>query len=140
MSVDPWKFAQDNFFLIAIALVSGFMLLWPVIRRGTGGPVVDTLQATQMLNREDAVFVDIREPAEYEKGHILHARNLPLKQLEEKARELEKYKNRPLIVHCDTGSRSGAAASLLRRKGFERVYSLSGGLAAWRQAGLPVEK
>lgn len=140
MAVDIWKFAQDNAFLIAIAAVSGGMLLWPTVRRGAGGPAVDTLKATQLINREDAVLLDVRESSEFAKGHILNARNVPLQQIEQRLRDLEKFKKKPLIVHCETGNRSGGAVAVLRRNGFEQVYNLSGGLAAWRQAGLPIEK
>lgn len=134
------QFALDNIWLVAVAFVSGAMLIWPYIRRSSGGPWVSTLQATLMINQQDAVVLDIRDAAAYEKGHILNARNLPLGQLESRLGELQKFKSRPIIVHCDTGSRAGGALSVLRHKGFDNVVNLSGGLAAWQQAGLPVEQ
>jgi rhodanese-related sulfurtransferase len=139
MNVDVWKFAQDNIFLIAVAFISGAMLIWPMVRR-TGGANVSTHEATVLINQQDAIVVDVREPKDYGNGHIINARNIPLSQLEQRMKDLERHKAKPVIVHCDTGNKSGAAAGVLRRNGFEKVYSLSGGLAAWRQAGLPTAK
>jgi rhodanese-related sulfurtransferase len=140
MSPDLWKFLQQNIFLVAIALVSGAMLIWPLLRRGVAGASVDTLQATLLINKEDAVVLDVREPAEFAAGRIAHARNVPLAQLGNRLGELEKLKDRPVIVSCASGNRSLSAAGTLRKHGFTKVYSLAGGMGAWVQAGLPVEK
>jgi rhodanese-related sulfurtransferase len=129
-----------NGLLFAVALVSGAMLLWPLVRRGTGGPWVNTARATEMINREDALLVDVREPSEYGSGRILGARNVPLARLDDGVGDLAKKKDRPLIVYCDSGDRAAKAAAALKKQGFTRVANLSGGLGAWRQAGLPVEK
>lgn len=134
------KFVMDNIFLIAVAFVSGAMLVWPLVRRGAGGPSVTTLQATQLINRQDALMLDVREQAEFAQSHILNARWLPLSQLEARAGEIEKFKDKPLIVYCASGNRSSAAASALAKRGFSNVVNLSGGFAAWQQAGLPVQK
>ena len=134
------EFVSNNIFLIAIAFVSGAMLLYPMLRRGTGGPWVNTAEATHMINREDAVVIDVRDAAEYAKCRILGAKNFPLAQLEARIAELEKYKARPLILHCESGGRSGGALATLRAKGFQRAVNLSGGINAWQQAGLPTEK
>jgi len=134
------KFLQENILLIAVAFVSGAMLLWPYVRRATGGPSVNPSQATQLINREDALMVDVRDPGEYGAGHILGAKNLPLSGLASGAELAAKRKDRPLIVYCDTGNRSAKAAAALKSQGYTRVLNLSGGLGAWQQAGLPVEK
>jgi rhodanese-related sulfurtransferase len=134
------KFLQENILLIAVAFVSGAMLLWPYVRRATGGPSVNPSQATQLINREDALMVDVRDPGEYGAGHILGAKNLPLSGLASGAELAAKRKDRPLIVYCDTGNRSAKAAAALKSQGYTRVVNLSGGLGAWQQAGLPVEK
>lgn len=136
----PIDFIKDNLLLIAVAAVSGGMLLWPLLRRGAGGPWVSTLQATQLVNRHNALIIDVREPAEYAQGHIAGSRNVPLGQIEKRAGEFEKQKARPVILVCASGSRSGAALSVLRNRGFGQVVNLSGGYSAWQQAGLPVEK
>ena len=134
------EFIQKNIFLILIAFVSGAMLVWPLVRRGAGGPWVSTLEATQLMNRSDALVIDVRDAAEYAKGHILGARNLPLAELGRRAGEFEKHKSKPVIVHCASGDRAGGAVALLRKNGFGNVHNLSGGFAAWQQAGLPIEK
>ncbi len=134
------EFVQNNLLLIAVAFVSGAMLLWPLVRRGAGGPWVSTLQATHLINREDALVLDVREPAEYAKGHILGAKNAPLADLERRLPELAKFKARPVIVLCESGNRATNAIGILRRNGFDRAFNLAGGLAAWQQAGLPVAK
>lgn len=131
---------MDNIFLVAVAVVSGAMLVWPLLRRGAGGPSVTTLEATQMINRQDALLLDVREQAEYAQAHILNARGLPLSQLEARIGDIEKFKDKPLIVYCATDNRSGAAAATLKKRGFSNVVILSGGFAAWQQAGLPVQK
>ena len=133
-------FIQNNILLIAVALASGMMLVWPFLRRGTGGPWASALQATQMINREDALLLDVRDAAEYAKGHILGAKNVPLAELERRAAEFEKHKAKPVIVHCDTGSLANRAVGMLKGRGFASVYNLAGGYRAWQQGGLPVEK
>jgi rhodanese-related sulfurtransferase len=133
-------FISKNIFLVMIAAVSGGMLLWPLLRKGAGGPWVSTLQATQLMNREDAVVVDLRLAADFAQGHILGARNIPLAELGKRAGELDKYKAKPVIVHCGNGNRAGDGVALLRKGGFGNVVNLTGGYAAWQQAGLPVEK
>jgi len=134
------EFISKNIFLVMIAAVSGGMLLWPLLRKGAGGPWVNTLEATQLMNREDAVVVDLRPAADFAKGHILGARSIPLADLEKRAAELDKYRAKPVIVHCGDGNRAGGGVALLRRNGFANVVNLAGGYAAWQQAGLPVEK
>ena len=132
---------DHNGLLLATAVVSGALLLWPLVRRSTGGPWVTIAQATQLINREDALMVDVRDPGDYGAGHILGARSLPLTRLEGgEAGELEKRKDKPLIVYDDGGERAAKAAAALRKQGFGRVVNLTGGLGAWKQAGLPVER
>jgi len=133
-------FIVKNWALVAVAAISGGMLLWPLLRRGAGGPWVSTLQATQLMNREDALLIDVRSVAEFASGHILGARSIPLADLERRAGELDKRKDKPVIVYCNAGNASGSAVALLRRRGFGNVVNLSGGFGAWQQAGLPVEK
>ena len=134
------QFIQNNLMLIVVALVSGGMLLWPLVRRGTGGPYVTPQQATHLINREDALVVDVRDAGEYGAGHILGAKNVPLARIEDGANDLAKRKDKPVIVYCDAAGRSGKAIAALKKQGFARVVNLSGGLGAWQQAGLPVEK
>ena len=134
------QFIQNNLMLIVVAFVSGGMLLWPLVRRSTGGPYVTPQQATHLINREDATVVDVRDPGEYGAGHILGAKNVPLARIEDGANDLAKRKEKPVIVYCDTGNRGSKAIAALKKQGFARVSNLSGGIGAWQQAGLPVEK
>jgi len=138
--VNILKFVTDNIFLVGVAFVSGAMLVWPAVRRGAAGSSVSTLQATLLINQQNALVLDVREAAEYEKGHMLNARNVPLAELEARAAEIDKHKAKPVIVVCDNGNRSGRAATALRKLGFEQVFTLGGGIGGWRQAGLPLEK
>jgi rhodanese-related sulfurtransferase len=133
-------FVRNNLLLFVVAFVSGAMLLWPLLRRTAGGPWVTPAQATHLINREDALVVDVRDPGEYGAGHILGAKNVPLARIDEGAPELAKRKEKPMIVYDDGGERSGKAAAALKKQGCTRVVNLSGGLRAWQQAGLPVEK
>lgn len=134
------KFVLDNIGWFLAAFVSGGMLVWPLARRGAGGPWVSTLQATQLINREDALVIDVRDADAYAKGHILGAKSVPLADLARRAGDLEKHKSKAVIVSCQNGDRSSAAAATLRQNGFSRVHPLNGGFAAWQHAGLPVEK
>ena len=134
------EFIKHNLLLIAVAAVSGTMLLWPLLRRGAGGPWVSTVEATQLINRSDALVLDVREAGEFAQGHVLGSKNLPLGELERRAPELDRHKAKPVILLCATGQRSGRAQAALKARGFGAVYNLSGGFGAWLQAGLPVEK
>ena len=137
-----FQFIQKGYnpLLALTALVSGGMLVWPLVRKSAGGPWVDTARAIHLINREDALLVDVRDSGEYAAGHILGAKNLPLARIDQGAGKIAKRKEKPLIVYDDGGERSAKAAAALKRQGFTQVASLSGGLGAWRQAGLPVEK
>lgn len=135
-----WKFVIDNIYIVAVAFVSGGMLLWPLVKRSGAGPSVDTLQATLLMNQQDATLVDVREADEFAAGHIINARHIPLSQVEARAGEVKKNKSKPVIVYCATGVRSGAAVAALKKGGYEQVFNLAGGLSAWKQAGLPTEK
>lgn len=140
MEVDIAKFLQDNIFIVAVAFVSGGMLLWPLVRAGAAGPAVNTLEATRLINREDAIVVDVRGAEQFAAGHVIGARNLPADQIVARAGELAKWKDKPLIVVDENGSRAGASVSALRSQGFTRAVSLAGGVAAWVAASLPTER
>ena len=133
------RFVENNALLLAVAVISGAMLLWPLFRKSSGGPWVEAAEATQLINREDALVVDVREPGEYGAGHVLGAKNIPLERLDGSG-ELAKRKDRTIILYCESGARSGKGLAALKKLGYGKVFNLSGGLPAWRQAGLPVEK
>ena len=135
------KFVMNNIWLVLAAAVSGAMLIWPLVnRRLSGAAEVGALEAVQLLNRKDAILIDVREPVEFNAGHAPNARNIPLAQLDKRIGELEKFKNRPAVVVCQTGGKSHAATALLKKAGFAEVVVLAGGIGAWQQANMPVEK
>jgi rhodanese-related sulfurtransferase len=135
------EFIQKNIWLVMIAVASGAMLIWPLIaKRFSAAKEVGVADAVQMINRKDAVILDVREPAEFKSGHIPNARNIPAGQVGERLKELEKFKSRPILLACASGTRSGSASSTLQKAGFAQVWSLAGGMGAWQQAGMPVAK
>ncbi len=134
------EFAANHPVLIgAFMLVLG-ALIWNLLREGVSGMNIGPAEATLKINHEDAVVVDVRSIEEFSGGHILHARNIPLNGLKNQLPALEKYRQRPIIIACHSGSRSGVAASTLRKEGFEQVYNLRGGMLAWESAGLPMKR
>jgi rhodanese-related sulfurtransferase len=133
------KFIVDNWMLILIALSSGGMLAWPLLRGATAGSL--TAQgAVQLINRERAVVVDVREPEEYAAGHVTGAKNVPLNQLEEKLGAAVKNKSVPLLLVCATGGRAQRAVAMAKKLGYEQAQAVAGGLKSWKEANLPVEK
>jgi rhodanese-related sulfurtransferase len=130
-----------NMVLLGTVIVSGALLVWPVISRLLRpGHEVGPAEAVQLINRRDAVVLDVRDAADYKSGHITNARNVPESELDARAKELEKIKARPVIVSCARGNRSAGIAAKLRKLGFNEVFSLRGGIAAWQQANMPLEK
>ena len=126
--------------LIGIALASGGMLIWPLIAGGMNAGALNATGAVQLINREKAVVVDVREPAEFAAGHVTGAKNVPLGELEAKLPGVMKNKTLPLILVCASGARSGRAAAIAKKLGYEQAQSLGGGLKAWKEANLPIEK
>ena len=133
------KFFVDNWVLFLAAFSSGGLLLWPLIQGAGGATKVNAAEAVRLINREKAVLIDVSEAAEFANGHAAGAKSIPLASLETTG-ELPKNKALPLVVVCTTGTRSGRAVAVLKKLGFENARSLAGGLAAWREANLPLEK
>lgn len=131
---------QNNYIWALTALVSGGLLIAQALRERTGGASVGPAEATRLINHEDAVVLDVREHAEWERGHILGAKHVPVKQIENRLPDLAKYRDARVIVVCATGPRSNTACNALRKAGFGKVVALAGGLEAWQQAGLPLAK
>ncbi|MCX7264194.1 MAG: rhodanese-like domain-containing protein [Betaproteobacteria bacterium] len=133
------KFLLDNWMLVAVALASAAALMWPMLLKGASGGL-DTVAAVQLINREKAVLIDVCEPEEFAQGHAGGAKNVPLGQLESQLPLIVKNKNLPVIMVCQVGARASRAAAQARKMGYEQAQALSGGLRAWRDASLPVEK
>lgn len=131
------NFLIDNWMLLAMALASGFALLLPVLTKGSG---LDPQAMVQLMNRDKAVVIDVCEPDEFARSHVIGAKNLPLGQLEDKLAQVVKNKSAHVIMVCQVGARSARAAATARKLGYDNVQSLSGGLRAWVAASMPTEK
>jgi rhodanese-related sulfurtransferase len=132
------NFLLENIWVVLLAVVSGGALLWPHLQRR--GDKVSALQATQLINQNKAVIIDVREAKEFKAGSLRGARNIPLKELPDRLGELDKFKGKTAIVVCQNGVKSPKAASQLKKAGFEQAVSLDGGIAAWQSQGLPLAK
>jgi rhodanese-related sulfurtransferase len=135
------SFIQSNWMLILVLILSGAMLVWPLVqRRLSPSKDVGNLEVTRLINSANAVLLDVRETREFEGGRLPNAVHIPLSQLESRGSELARNTARPIVAYCMNGNRSRMAAKALARLGFKDVYNLQGGYRAWKDAGLPVEK
>jgi len=135
------QFIWDNIGLVLVACLSGVMLLWPLFgNRLRGVKEVGSAGALQLINHKNAFVLDVREENEFNTGHVLNSKLIPLGKLRERIGELERYRERPIVAVCRSGQRSTAACVLLGKQGFSQVYNLAGGVLAWQKANLPLEK
>ena len=132
-------FLAHNWVLVLIALVSGTLLLAPGIAAGARSGVTPDA-AVHMMNREKAVVVDVSEADEFAAGHIVGARNVPVGQLQQRLPEVVKNKTVPLILVCASGNRAQRCLGTAKSLGYDKAVVLGGGLRAWTEANLPVEK
>lgn len=132
------NFISDNLFLLSIAIISGGALLLPSLQRR--GARVSQLQATQYMNQGKTLVLDVRSAEEFATGHLPNSKNIPLKELESRIKEIEKSKSNVVITVCASGVRSSSAVAVLNKAGFEQTFSLDGGVAAWQSQGLPTVK
>ena len=105
-----------------------------------GGQTATTQELVNLVNRENALVLDVRDAGEFAEGHIVDALNIPHASVASRVNELEKYKDRPVAVVCKMGQHSGSAGTVLRKSGFEHVLRLTGGMTEWRNQNLPVVK
>jgi rhodanese-related sulfurtransferase len=133
------NFLIENWALLSVALLSGGMLLWPAVRGG-GMRGLDPNGAVALINRQKGQVVDVSEPEEFAVGHVTGARNVPLGQLEERLPQVVKNKALPVILVCSSGSRSQRALGVAKKLGYEQAQVLGGGMRAWKDANLPVER
>jgi rhodanese-related sulfurtransferase len=134
------EFLLNNLALVALFLASGALLVWPEIAPfAGGGSSVGTLDATRLMNQPGSLVLDVRESAEFAAGHLPRARHIPLGELGRRVDEIAKFREKPVVVTCRSGARSGSACRTLRKAGFTNVHNLKGGIGAWQQANLPVE-
>ena len=126
--------------LMSIALASGGMLIWPMVASGMNAGALSATGAVSLINREKAVVIDVSETEEFAAGHVGGAKNVPFSELELKLPLTAKNKTLPLILVCATGARANRAVAVAKKLGYEQAQALGGGLKAWREANLPVEK
>lgn len=131
---------MDNWMLISVALASGGMLMWPLVAGSMNAGALTASGAVQLINREKAVVIDVREADEFATGHMGGAKNVPLAQLDEKLPGAVKNKALPLILVCSTGARASRAVVVAKKLGYEQAQALGGGLKSWKDATLPLEK
>ena len=135
------QFIRDNIGLVSVVCLSGAMLLWSFFgNRMRGLKEASIAEALQLINHKNALVLDVREAKEFDAGHILNSKFIPLGNLRQRANELEHHREQPIVVVCRSGQRSAAACTLLGKQGFSQVYNLSGGILAWEKANMPLEK
>ena len=124
-------------------LVGAFILLVFLFFRNESaraGATVSTQELVRLVNKDNAIVLDVRDRAEFDEGHIVDAVNIPYASLESRLDELNKYKERPVVIACKMGQHSGAAGTLLQKNGYSNVVRLTGGYSEWRAQNLPVVK
>ena len=135
------EFVVQNIWLVALFVASGAMLVWPEVSRLIGGPnEIGTLEATRLMNQGSTLVLDVGDEKDYAAGHLPRARHIPARDLGGRIEEISRYKEKTVIVSARGNAHSSAAVRALKRAGFTTVYQLKGGVAAWQQASLPVEK
>lgn len=135
------EFATNHWDLfLALAIILAMLMGGALTSRLRGYAQLEPSDAVRIFNHEDALMLDVREEKEYEEGHILDSLHIPLGKLGERLDELAKLREKPIIVSCRSGHRSATACARLRKEGFETVYNLKGGVLAWQNAGLPLQK
>lgn len=136
-----FEFVKHNALLIGLAIGSGVALLWPMLNRGASGVAnLSAAEAVLMLNRGKPLILDVRDTTEFTSGHIQGAKNIPLAELANRLKEIEKFKDKPVLVHCQRGMRAKSAIKILRAQQFNQLNNLQGGLDAWVEAKLPLVK
>lgn len=131
------EFIVNNYLLVGVWIAFLLALLWDGQQKS--GKTVSIGEATQLINKEDAIVLDIRESKEYGEGHIANALNIPYSKLATRLDELNKSKEKPIVLVCKSGQTVGMAGKMLKEKGFNAVR-LQGGMMEWRNQSLPVVK
>jgi rhodanese-related sulfurtransferase len=138
--MDPLPFLMHNWALVLIAVVSGTLLMAPGLLQGIRSGGLSPADAVQLINREKAVVVDVGEADEFAAAHIVGSRNIPVAAFEQRLPEVVKNKTVPLILVCPSGARAQRCLATAKTLGYEKAVVLGGGLRAWKEANLPVEK
>ena len=132
------EFTSGNMVLVALLMISFFVLIFSELRRKASGMVaVDPTAAVALINN-DGIVIDLRSNEAFSRGHIVNAKNIPYADMDGHTEKIEKFKNKPIVAVCDAGITSTKAVTALRNSGFVSAYGLKGGMNAWTQAGMPV--
>ena len=135
------EFVGNHLGLVIALVVILTLLIQNLISGGGGGKgAVDPVRATELINHEEAVVVDVRPMADFSQGHIIGAINIPSNGFANQLKQLERHKSKPIIVSCRSGAQSAQACAVLRKAGFEKVHNLRGGILAWQSANLPMTR
>ena len=136
-----FEFVKNNVLYIGLAIGSGIGLLLPLLNRGASGVInLSAPEAVLMLNRGKPLILDVRDEAEFAAGHIQNAKHIPVADLSARIKEIERYKDKPVLVHCQKGLRARKACTILKTQQFSQLNNLEGGLDAWVEAKLPLVK
>lgn len=135
------EFIKHNAIYIGLAIGSGIALLWPLLNRGASGVAnVSPTEAVVLMNRDKPLILDVRDATEFAAGHIQGAKHIPVAELLSRMKEIEKFKNKVVLVHCQKGMRAKAACAILRGQSFTQLHNLQGGLDSWTEAKMPLVK
>ena len=135
------EFIANHLFLVALFVAILSLLLWNIFGSSFSGlSKIGPAEVTRLMNHEKALLLDLRNAADFSTGHILSARNIPAAELEGRQKELQKHKKNPIILCCNRDSDGIKAGRILKFAGYEKLYSLKGGLESWRTANLPVTR
>lgn len=136
---DHFLFRIENLLFVITAVVSGSLLLWSLVTQ-RGIKEIDTRVAVQLINYQDALVLDVRDDSEYAAGHLPNSKHVPSEKIEERWIELQKFKEKPVVVIYRGGVRSNHPSMVLKKNGFAQVFNLMGGIDAWKRANLPIVK
>lgn len=135
------EFIANHLLLVSLFVAILALLLWNIFGSSVSGlSKIGPAEVTRLMNHEKALLLDLRTAADFTTGHILSARNIPAAELEGRQKELQKHKKNPIILCCSRDSDGIKAGRILKFAGYEKIYSLKGGLESWRNANLPVTR
>jgi rhodanese-related sulfurtransferase len=135
------EFIGNHLFLVTLLIAVICLLIWNIFGDSMSGiRQVSPAELTRLINRENAVVVDIRAAGDFLNGHIIHALNIPEAEIKSRLKELEKHREKTVVVCCNTGTLSSRGVRLLKAEGFDNILALKGGLSAWQNAGLPLTR
>jgi rhodanese-related sulfurtransferase len=134
------QFIGHHWVLSSMLLLTLLLLFWEESKNKSGGSRLSLSDATNLINRQHAVLIDLREAPAFQSGHIVNALNFPQNDIMSRLEKLKKYQDKPLILVDSAGQQAALIGNRLRTQGFNKVYCLAGGLQSWTNAGLPLIK